>query len=38
MLKEMTPAVLAVLPGDQGDLAVAPALCALETVVVAGLH
>ena len=32
------PAVLAILPGDEGDLALPPALGALEAVVVAGLH
>ena len=31
------PAVLAILPGDKGDLALPPALGALEAVVVPGL-
>ena len=32
------PAVLAILPSDEGDLALSSALGALEAVVVAGLH
>ena len=32
------PAVLAILPGDEGHLALPSALGALEAVVVSGLH
>ena len=38
VLKLNIPAILAILPGDEGDLTLSSALGALEAVVVAGLH